>query len=64
MDKYICRVCATIYDPKKGDHEDNIPAGTPFEELPESWICPVCGSSKDKYELLSQERYDKLFPGQ
>lgn len=62
MDKYICRVCATIYDPNKGDPEDNIPAETPFEELPEKWICPVCGSSKDKYELLSQERFNKLFP--
>lgn len=62
MDKYICKVCATIYDPNKGDPEDNIPPGTPFEQLPQDWICPVCGSGKDKYELLSQERYDKLFP--
>lgn len=63
MDKYICKVCANIYDPAAGDSEDNIPPGTPFEELPEHWICPVCGSSKDKYEFLSQERYKKLFPG-
>lgn len=60
MDKYICRVCATIYYPEKGDPEDNIPPGTPFEQLPQTWICSVCGSSKDKYELLSQERYEKL----
>lgn len=63
MDKYICRVCANIYDPVKGDSEGNIPPGTPFENLPDNWICPVCGSSKDKYEFLSQERYEKLFPG-
>lgn len=60
MDKYICRVCATIYYPEKGDSEDNIPAGTPFENLPDTWICPVCGSSKDKYELLTEERYEKI----
>lgn len=63
MDKYICRVCATIYDPERGDPEDNIAPGTPFEELPDTWICPVCGSSKDKYELLTQEKYEKLFRG-
>lgn len=60
MDKYICKVCATIYDPNLGDPEDNIPAGTPFEKLPQNWICPVCGSGKDKYEFLSQERYEKI----
>lgn len=63
MDKYICKVCANIYDPVKGDTEGGIPPGTPFENLPDNWICPVCGSSKDKYEFLSQERYEKLFPG-
>lgn len=63
MDKYICTVCANIYDPAIGDPIDNISAGTPFEQLPEDWTCPVCGSSKDKYEFLSQERYEKLFPG-
>lgn len=61
MNKYICRVCATIYDPDLGDIEDGIPPGTPFEELPESWICPVCGSAKNKYEILTQERYEQLF---
>lgn len=65
MDKYICRVCATIYDPDLGDSESKIPPNTAFEDLPDGWICPVCGSTKDKYELLSQERYEKikqLFP--
>lgn len=62
MDKYICRVCATIYDPNLGDSEEGIPPGTAFDSLPESWMCPVCGSSKDKYEILTQERFEKLFP--
>lgn len=60
MDKYICKVCANIYDPDVGDPDDGIPAGTAFENLPETWTCPVCGSTKDKYEMLTQERYEKL----
>lgn len=60
MDKFICKVCANIYDPEKGDPEDNIAPGTPFENLSDTWMCPVCGSGKDKYELLSPERYEKL----
>ncbi len=62
MDRYICRVCANIYDPAAGDYTSNIPPGTPFENLPQDWVCPVCGSGKDKYEFLSQERYERIFP--
>lgn len=62
MDRYICKVCANIYDPNIGDPEDGYPAGTSFEDLPGNWICPICGSTKDKYEILTQERYEKLFP--
>lgn len=61
MDKYICKVCATIYDPELGEPEEGYPPGTAFETLPDNWLCPVCGSSKDKYELLTPERYEKLF---
>ncbi len=62
MDKYICRVCATIYEPEAGDPDNGVSPGTSFEKLPEGWICPVCGSTKDKYEILSQERYEQLKP--
>lgn len=62
MDKYICKVCATIYNPVFGDPEDSILPGTPFEKLPEDWVCSICGTSKDKFEKLSQEEYNKLFP--
>lgn len=60
MDKYICKVCATIYDPDKGDPEDDVSPGTPFEKVPESWTCPVCGSPKSCYELLSPEEYERI----
>lgn len=49
MKKYVCGVCGYIYDPQEGDSEGNIPAGTPFEDLPDSWTCPVCGASKDEF---------------
>jgi flavin reductase (DIM6/NTAB) family NADH-FMN oxidoreductase RutF/rubredoxin len=52
MAKYECSVCGYIYDPEKGDPEGGIPPGTPFEKLPEDWVCPVCGASKDEFEKL------------
>jgi len=52
MAKYECSVCGYIYDPEMGDPEGGIPPGTPFEELPEGWVCPVCGASKDEFEKV------------
>ncbi len=49
MKKYVCGVCGYIYDPSEGDPEGNIAPGTPFEELPDDWTCPVCGASKDEF---------------
>ena len=48
--KYKCTVCGYVYDPEKGDPESGIAPGTPFEELPEDWQCPVCGAGKDEFE--------------
>ncbi|GAW94273.1 rubredoxin, partial [Calderihabitans maritimus] len=41
------------YDPETGDPENNIQAGTPFEELPDDWVCPICGVGKDQFEKES-----------
>jgi flavin reductase (DIM6/NTAB) family NADH-FMN oxidoreductase RutF/rubredoxin len=49
MKKYVCGVCGYIYDPQEGDSEGNIPPGTPFEDLPDDWTCPVCGAAKDEF---------------
>jgi len=49
MDKWECSVCGYIYNPEVGDAEHNVPAGTPFEQLPEDWICPVCGAAKSQF---------------
>lgn len=60
MDKYICTVCATIYNPDLGIPEDGILPGTPFENIPEDWMCTVCGSPKSKYIVLPEEEYQRL----
>ena len=50
--KYKCSVCGYIYDPSKGDPDNGIKPGTPFEKLPDDWTCPVCGASKSEFEKL------------
>jgi rubredoxin len=50
MKKYRCTVCGHIYDPAKGDPDNQIPPGTAFESLPTSWMCPACGAMKDDFE--------------
>ncbi|MCM8781017.1 MAG: rubredoxin [Candidatus Omnitrophica bacterium] len=49
MLKYKCRVCGYIYNPEIGDPDSGIPAGTPFENLPDNWVCPVCGADKTQF---------------
>lgn len=53
MAKYVCNVCGYEYDPAVGDSDHGIPAGTSFESLPESWVCPACGVGKDQFDKLS-----------
>ncbi len=52
MQKYECQLCGYIYDPAKGDAEAQVPAGTPFEQLPADWECPLCGASKDDFQAI------------
>lgn len=52
MDKYFCNPCGYVYDPEKGDPEHGIAPGTPFEDIPNDWVCPVCGVSKDMFMRL------------
>lgn len=54
MKKYECTVCGYIYDPEKGDPDSDIEPGTPFEELPDDWVCPDCGVDKDFFEPLDE----------
>lgn len=50
MKKYICSVCGYVYDPEKGIPEEGIQPGTPFEDLPSDFACPVCGVGKEEFE--------------
>ena len=50
MDKYVCTVCGYIYDPAIGDPDSDIAAGTAFDDLPDDWVCPICGATKDQFE--------------
>ena len=52
MAKYKCKVCGYIYDPKLGDPDGGIKPGTPFEKIPDNWVCPVCGAGKDEFERI------------
>jgi len=52
MTKWECTVCGYIYDPEKGDGISGIDPGTPFEDLPEDWVCPACGASKESFEKV------------
>jgi len=51
MKKYRCTVCGYIYDPAIGDPDGGIAPGTPFEKIPDNWVCPVCGVDKSKFEV-------------
>ena len=45
-------ICSHIYDPSEGDPQSGVPAGTPFESLPDDWSCPDCGSTKADFEQI------------
>jgi len=50
--KYQCKICGYIYDPANGDPVNGIQPGTAFEDLPEGWVCPVCGAGKSNFEPI------------
>jgi len=50
MQKYVCKVCGYIYDPAAGDPDNGGTPGTAFEDIPDSWVCPICGAAKDQFE--------------
>ncbi len=52
MAKYECTVCGYIYDPEKGDPDGGIAPGTPFEKIPDSWACPICGAAKSEFKKV------------
>ncbi|MGB9959541.1 MAG: rubredoxin [Candidatus Bathyarchaeales archaeon] len=51
MDKWECEVCGYIYDPENGDPDQGISPGTPFEALPDNWVCPICKAPKEMFKI-------------
>ncbi len=54
MDKYECIPCGYVYDPEEGDPDNDIAPGTSFEELPNDWVCPLCGAGKEDFKKVEQ----------
>ena len=52
MEKWKCSVCGYVYDPEAGDPDSGIAAGTRFEDIPDTWVCPICGATKDMFEKV------------
>jgi rubredoxin len=49
MKKYVCEPCGYVYDPETGDPDGGIAPGTAFEDIPDDWVCPICGMGKDVF---------------
>lgn len=49
MKKYVCNICGWVYDEAIGDPDNGIDAGTAFEDLPEDFVCPLCGVGKEDF---------------
>ena len=56
MAKYVCDVCGWEYDEAVGDPDNGIAAGTKFEDLPDDFVCPLCGVGKDNFSKAEQLR--------
>lgn len=49
MQKWECDACSYIYDPEVGDPDSGVAAGTKWEDIPDDWVCPLCGVGKDMF---------------
>ena len=52
LPKYQCDVCGYIYDPEMGDSIGGIATGTPFEDIPDDWVCPICKLDKTHFKKI------------
>lgn len=50
MEKYVCTICGYVYDEELGDPDNSVTPGTKFEDVPEDWVCPLCGVPKSDFE--------------
>ncbi len=59
MIRYICELCGYEYDPEAGDPDNGIEEDTEFDDLPDDWVCPMCGASKDDFEAEESDDPDE-----
>jgi rubredoxin len=52
MQRFMCGVCGYNYVPEDGDPDSDVKPGTPFEKVPQNWVCPVCGADKSVFNPL------------
>jgi rubredoxin len=52
LKQYRCTICGYVYDPAAGDPDAGVAPDTAFDNLPEDWVCPICGATKDQFEEL------------
>jgi len=53
MQDYQCGICGYLYEPANGDPAGNILPNTAFENLPDDWVCPICGAGKDQFTAVA-----------
>ncbi len=54
-ERYVCDICAYEYRREDGEPKSKIPPGTPWEDIPENWKCPVCGAEKNLFFKQEQK---------
>ncbi len=52
MEKWECQVCGYLYEEEKGDPDSEVQPETKFEDLPDDWVCPVCGADKEQFKKI------------
>ena len=50
--EYLCAVCGFVYREAEGLPEEGFPPGTRWDDIPENWVCPECGATKDEFEMV------------
>ena len=55
MEKFVCTVCHYVYDPALGDPDNGVAEGTAFADVPADWVCPLCGASKEDFEVIEDD---------
>ncbi|MCX7970159.1 MAG: rubredoxin [Negativicutes bacterium] len=52
MAKYKCMACGYIYEEEMGDPSNGVKPGTVWADVPEDWVCPLCGVGKETFEKV------------